>query len=196
METALVLTSGIHFPTTLNVHHACLDKGSVAYAKIHAPFKSVNNPIPFLSCGYYFWQESLEYARDWAFGRNKTKDIFVFNGELDPGFGTDMLDLLRPEFREHLLILVDLMKEESDKEEVWTLSKAIHVLREAHKLRGFFPFKMVRARDNLSKGKSIRHYFSVSKQNYMDFFYGGHIICIFETPHTYLKSFNIVYPEQ
>ncbi len=155
-------------------HHTCSSEGgrekALALTPFFSPFIAIENRLPYLGEGYYFWDNNLEMAKKWGEWHYGNK-YFVVESKLH--LQEDLLlDLVGN--RTHIMYFQKLIEKFSYYKQgrrKWELCKFIQLLKNLNdndaRYKGIFPYKIFRATDfSRMKEERFLHKFVGIKSGY------------------------------
>ncbi|MCC9071227.1 hypothetical protein LNQ49_06420 [Flavobacterium sp. F-65] len=172
-------------------HQTLENRNNDEYVEANGPFSVQNIKESFLGEGCYFWDNHLELAKFWGEVHCNNKYIVCESKFVLPK--NDFLDLVGSrEDQIHFLDLVEKLKMTGE-----ALGKIIGALKDLElKKKGIFPYKAIRAVDNLAKNKfeQVKYKFSDdnNKKNY-SILTPMYIICLFEKNELILPTYDVIY---
>lgn len=172
------------------VHQTLKNLNNDEYVEAYGPFPVEDVKKSFLGDGHYFWDNHFELAKFW--GETHCTDKYIIcEGRFELP-KNDFLDLVGSrEDQIHFLELVKNLKMTGD-----ALGKIIGALKDLDKKqKGIFPYKAIRAVDNLAKKKfqQIQYKFTEDFRNNYSVLTPMYIICLFEKNELILPTYKVIY---
>ena len=181
---------------TFDYQHTC-KKSQPAYLKYNAPFKSVKveNHVPFLGEGYYFWEENQVAADRWGIIHYKNNYSVVEYKDWTIR-GDEMLNFLNRRDSNYFNDLKNKFIIKNPNSKKWFLAQWIEFFKSLKiKNPEIFPYLILRADEYLPDGKEndeIRQKISLSAKGYYSYTNPLIIICVIDKNNINCTSKSIL----
>ena len=170
-------------------HQTLENRKNNEYVEANGPFAVENIKKSFLGAGYYFWDNHIELAKFW--GESHCNNNYIICESQMNINKNDFLDLVGSrEDQIHFLELIKTLKMQDQ-----PFGNIISSLKDLEKEKnGIFPYKAIRAVDNLPKKRFAQSAFKFSDKENYSILSPMYIICLFEINELILPTYKVIYP--